>query len=351
MGVTGAGKTTFISHFAPGAMVGHGLESCTQEVGIHAAVVGRQRIYLIDTPGFDDTRRSDTDVLREVANWLNASYRARITLAGIVYLHRIGDNRMSGSAMKNLRMFRQLVGDAALSCVVLATTMWSMVPSVEEGAAREHELKTNRQFWAGMVDKGSVVFRQDAGAASARRIVQYLVAQRQRVTLTIQHEMANGKTLDETSAGREVQAEMEAIKMRHKAELAELRTEMAEARAAHDKQTHEELAAVRADLEAKLRRDREDRDKMRVGLEQLRIQRDAELARERDEQATRTTEMNERIYNLKFELEAQRGRNQASAEIKAMELKLLQQKADNERMRLQVAQVRADAERSSCSVM
>jgi signal recognition particle GTPase len=28
MGVTGAGKTTFISHFAPKARTGHGLESC-----------------------------------------------------------------------------------------------------------------------------------------------------------------------------------------------------------------------------------------------------------------------------------------------------------------------------------
>lgn len=62
-------------------------------------------------------------MLRRVADWLNRTHQAKVKLAGIVYLHRINDTRLGGSAMKNLRMFKKLCGDDALSCVVLATTM------------------------------------------------------------------------------------------------------------------------------------------------------------------------------------------------------------------------------------
>jgi hypothetical protein len=50
-----------------------------------------------------------------------------IKLTGIVYLHRIMDNKVGGSAMKNLRMFRALCGNYGLGSVVLATTHWSKV--------------------------------------------------------------------------------------------------------------------------------------------------------------------------------------------------------------------------------
>lgn len=40
----------------------------TYDVGIHAANIDNKNFYLIDTPGFDDTIRSDTEILREVAD-------------------------------------------------------------------------------------------------------------------------------------------------------------------------------------------------------------------------------------------------------------------------------------------
>jgi predicted GTPase len=33
-----------------------------------------KEIVLIDTPGFDDTTRSDLEVLRMIAEWLNQTY-------------------------------------------------------------------------------------------------------------------------------------------------------------------------------------------------------------------------------------------------------------------------------------
>jgi hypothetical protein len=46
------------------------LESCT--AGIKAVPVAYQtaRVVFIDTPGFDDTKVSDTDILERICEWL-----------------------------------------------------------------------------------------------------------------------------------------------------------------------------------------------------------------------------------------------------------------------------------------
>ena len=67
-------------------------------------------VYLIDTPGFDGTNKNDTEVLSEVATWLADSYQSKIRLHGIIFLHRITDNRLQGSAKRTLAMLRKLCG-------------------------------------------------------------------------------------------------------------------------------------------------------------------------------------------------------------------------------------------------
>lgn len=72
---------------------------------------GNHFVQLIDTPGFDDTHKSDADILQKLSVWLAASYSARTKLTGIIYLHRVSDNRMQGTALMNLGMFKKLCGD------------------------------------------------------------------------------------------------------------------------------------------------------------------------------------------------------------------------------------------------
>lgn len=63
LGVTGAGKSTFISKCTDKEVsIGHNLQACTQEVGVFLCKHRGVNVYLIDTPGFDDTDRSDTEV-------------------------------------------------------------------------------------------------------------------------------------------------------------------------------------------------------------------------------------------------------------------------------------------------
>lgn len=72
MGVTDTGKSSLISLCAEKRVrIGHDLEPCTQVVDVFACeYTPSTTVILIDTPGFDDTDRSDTDVLREIATWL-----------------------------------------------------------------------------------------------------------------------------------------------------------------------------------------------------------------------------------------------------------------------------------------
>jgi len=51
--------------------VGEDLESCTSEIQESGEfILDGQRVILIDTPGFDDTHQSDTDVLKSIAAFL-----------------------------------------------------------------------------------------------------------------------------------------------------------------------------------------------------------------------------------------------------------------------------------------
>ena len=54
--------------------IGKGLRSCTNAVQLAGAFnLDGRRVVLIDTPGFDDTTRSDTDVLKMIAAFLATS--------------------------------------------------------------------------------------------------------------------------------------------------------------------------------------------------------------------------------------------------------------------------------------
>lgn len=49
--------------------VGHNLESCTAKITMMKA----HGLILVDTPGFDDTHKTDTEVLSMIADWLTTT--------------------------------------------------------------------------------------------------------------------------------------------------------------------------------------------------------------------------------------------------------------------------------------
>ncbi|KAG0694751.1 kinase-like domain-containing protein [Suillus ampliporus] len=202
MGPTGTGKSSFINTATRSqcAEVGHDLESCTQGVTAftypHPDGSGRNVVF-VDTPGFEDSVRTDYEVLKEIAAWLEKTYQEHVTLSGILFFHRITESRMRGTPLRNLSMFKKLCGTNALENVILTTTMWDGVPQDIE-LQREHQLKT--QFWQEMILHGSRTARFTSSFDSAWEIVKpFGVTIPQPVQLQIEM-VDEGRGLSQTSA-------------------------------------------------------------------------------------------------------------------------------------------------------
>ncbi|KAF9463789.1 P-loop containing nucleoside triphosphate hydrolase protein [Collybia nuda] len=229
MGPTGTGKSTFID-IASGQKkktAGHSLKSETSKVRAiripHPDPENKNSYVLVDTPGFNDTNKTDTEVLALIAGWLKDTYKKDVKLAAIVYLHRISDNRMSGSPLQNLRMFSKLCGDGATTHVVLATTMWSKVKA-GVGEKREAELKA--KFWNAMLQLGSQTDRFEDNAVSAWKIIDQAVSGKQESPLLLQEELVDlNRRLSETEAGKTLYSSLQKLIVEQKEVIRKLRDE------------------------------------------------------------------------------------------------------------------------------
>ncbi|KAJ8123974.1 hypothetical protein ONZ43_g198 [Nemania bipapillata] len=221
MGVTGAGKSYFINQMAGERVVEEGasLKSCTQHCTMVPISVGSVKALVIDTPGFDDTSRSDAEILGEIARLLAGQFTLGFELKGIIYIHRITDVRYAGSSIKTFEIFKRICGESAMENVILVTSRWSEVEE-STGARREHELREG--FWAYMLGHGSSLSRYHGDRESARAIASQLLL-KQTVLLRIQDEMVNGgKSLDQTTAGSFVDNTLARQKAKFEKELKEL---------------------------------------------------------------------------------------------------------------------------------
>ncbi|KAJ3502786.1 hypothetical protein NLJ89_g8729 [Agrocybe chaxingu] len=209
MGPTGSGKSNLIDvltgQVGSKRLSGSKLRSCTQDVYavrlLNHEVYG-DRLVFVDTPGFDDTDRSDMEILRMIGKWLQRTYEASIKLAGIVYLHRITDNRMSGSPHRNLRMFGELCGDRATSKVALVTTMWDRV---NQAIAEKRQQELERNYFRELLIRGAIPMRFNNTERAAWNIVDTIIREGDREEILLQEELVElRRRLNETSAGRAI---------------------------------------------------------------------------------------------------------------------------------------------------
>ena len=150
-------------------------------------------------------------------------YHDGMKLAGIIYLHEISLDRVTGTALKNQNLFKMLCGDDALQHVVLVTTKWRKLDSHDLGVERETELSDI--FWKDMLRNGSSIMRFDGTAKSAQTIVYGILSKRSiNVTLRIQEELVDlKKYLPQTDAGKTLYNDLQRLHDRLKGELTRLR--------------------------------------------------------------------------------------------------------------------------------
>ncbi|ESK93981.1 hypothetical protein Moror_12938 [Moniliophthora roreri MCA 2997] len=316
MGATGSGKTTFVNLVSGGNLqVGEDLESCTSAVEVSPTfeLHGRQ-VTLIDTPGFDDTNSSDTDILKMIATFLSNMYERKQTLAGVIYIHRISDVRMGGVSRRNFKMFRELCGDDTLKNVVIVTNMWGQVAR-DVGEAREAKLTQEDKFFKPVLEKGAQLVRHDNTVETARMILLRLIGNKS-LPLRIQTELVDeGKTVQQTAAGAELdRALMEQMK-KHEEEVRKHK----EAALEVIRRQEEEARRQRAEMERR--------------MEQARLAAEAQAAEQRRQQA---------------ELERRIEQERLAAEAQAAELR--RQQAELERAREQERQAATAAAAAAAEV-
>jgi DNA repair exonuclease SbcCD ATPase subunit len=109
---------------------------------------------------------------------------------------------MQGTAIRNLRLLKDLCGSENYGNIVLVTLGWSHPPNAED-ENRETELRTTDRFWGEFIKQGATIRRHHGGKESAIKIVTHLL-DKTPVVLKFQKELAKVGIIGKTSAGEEV---------------------------------------------------------------------------------------------------------------------------------------------------
>jgi len=189
-------------------------------------------------------------------------YNRQIQLTGLLYFHRISDNCMRGSPLKNLRLFEKLCGDD-FGRIVIVTTMWDEVEQ-EVGEARETQLKWEN--FKLLIDRGSSIRRFYQDKKSAFDILAPFIDEVYgRRALLLQKEMNDlGLKLNQTTAGRTLYSKLGELVARHEKIKLMIRSEMK-----NPTLDQEELETLMNDYKityTQLQRANKDLEKMKISV-------------------------------------------------------------------------------------
>lgn len=234
------------------------------------------KVRLIDTPGFDDTSRSDIEVLEEIALAVNSLENEGVPIAGLLYLHRITDRRMSGASLRSLGTFLRVCGEASYGSIIFVTTMWEVQRQSTESTAITQErvslLETKPEFWGNAIAQGAEVRPHDGSASSARGIIRDVLkrAPEQPILLALQVEMAHeGKVLRDTAAGQHLEKDLRKSRKQHEQAVAIMKAELEELRQGDDGSLIDTLEQEIGREERAIMKDTEESQRMIVSLASL----------------------------------------------------------------------------------
>ncbi|ETS83583.1 hypothetical protein PFICI_05459 [Pestalotiopsis fici W106-1] len=248
-GLSGSGKSSFIQSLVAddNVEIGHDLLSCTSKVSFfplqhHSGC----RVFLVDTPGFDDTYKSDGEILQSLAFVLAQTYSQRLFVAGVIYTHPITTIRLGGRATRSLEILKRLCGEQAYSRIIFITTMWNISerdPNIlRDAVKREKALSNSKVAWGALCDKGANVMRwKSMQNGSSMSIIDHVINTYWRegpIVLSLQQQLVDeGRILSKTDVGVAInQAIRNALASQHKEER-ELEVELQ--RGKYDVEDHE----------------------------------------------------------------------------------------------------------------
>ncbi|KAK5019806.1 hypothetical protein LTR16_000252 [Cryomyces antarcticus] len=149
--------------------------------------------------------------------------------------------------------------------------------SDNEGTTRETQLKYPPEFWGCIVKQGSRVIRHTNDRASAISLIE-LSLPKQKITLDLQQQIVDEKkTLDQTSAGQELEVIIIQQREMFAKELQEVREQMQEALKLKDGEVARALYEMQNEKAEHLERLEKDRQELRISMEKLFEERFAKL--------------------------------------------------------------------------
>ncbi|KAF9030645.1 hypothetical protein BJ165DRAFT_1616648 [Panaeolus papilionaceus] len=137
MGTTGSGKSSFIESLSSDnqlSISGDTLESVTQRVTTYRVQnltynpgLFKRDIILMDTPGFDDPRLSESRIIKMITSQLDNVYKSAADVAvSILYFHPINAVRMSGSKRKLVKFLTSFGAAFFANNINVVTSMWNL---------------------------------------------------------------------------------------------------------------------------------------------------------------------------------------------------------------------------------
>ncbi|KAF9034796.1 hypothetical protein BJ165DRAFT_1511659 [Panaeolus papilionaceus] len=158
LGPTGSGKSSFIEAIASNttlSLSSNKLEGFTQRetiYGIANVNAGRLPIFIVDVPGFMDSKISAMGIVSMLKNMIQRT--SSLYWFRILYLTPIHNPRLPGSQRQLLQTFDALTGVGAADCITVVSTMWDLVWSESAKRREESNLKQLRDdIWKGYIDE------------------------------------------------------------------------------------------------------------------------------------------------------------------------------------------------------
>jgi len=175
-------------------------------------------------------------------------------------------------------MFRKLCGEETLRNVVVVTNMWGEVDPLV-GEKREAELMGEDIFFKPVLDEGAQTARHENTTASAQEIIR-LVLDNHPLPLRIQEELVNEhKDISETSAGEELNQEINAQIRKHEEEMRALKEEMQQAMEEQDERARRELGMATQEMQMKIEWLKNDTRRLTSDYEEEREKLEARIAK------------------------------------------------------------------------
>jgi len=180
LGQAGAGKSSFVNAATGSNLaVGQNLRGCTTDIQVAIGIAPENKsdckVVFVDTPAFDIELDDNAEIKikKQFEKWRKKTCTQK-DVTGIIYLHKISENRINEPPLRRLKTFEKLCGGDLPAKILLVTTMWNQVDQ-ELGSAREEELRI--KFWKQTTtDRPNMArFEDEADATKAWFIVNLLL--------------------------------------------------------------------------------------------------------------------------------------------------------------------------------